>query len=65
MIAAAGTGEPLLELLREQLRSGPKLQIDETAVQVLKGPHRATTTNSYVWVGARRPAGDTGAGVSL
>ena len=47
MIAAAGACEPLLELLLEQLRSGPKLQIDETTVQVLQEPDR-----DYV----RRPA---------
>ena len=34
----AGACEPLMELLLEQLRSGPKLQIDETTVQVLKEP---------------------------
>ena len=43
----AGACEPLMELLLEQLRSGPKLQIDETTVQVLKEPDR-----DYV----RRPA---------
>ena len=48
MIADAAACEPLLELLREQLRSGPKLQIDETTVQVLKEPGRDNTTVSYV-----------------
>ena len=55
MIAAAGACEPLLELLREQLRSGPKLQIDETTVQVLKEPDRDNTTTSYVWVARGGP----------
>ena len=55
MIAAAGACEPLLELLREQLRSGPKLQIDETTVQVLKEPGRDNATVSYVWVARGGP----------
>ena len=46
---------PLLELLRELLRSGPKLQIDETTVQVLKEPGRDNTTKSYVWVARGGP----------
>ena len=65
MIAAAGACEPLLELLREQLRSGPKLQIDETTVQVLKEPGRDNATVSYVWVARGGPPRGTGAGVSL
>ncbi len=55
MIAAAAACEPLLELLRELLRSGPKLQIDETTVQVLKEPGRDNTTKSYVWVARGGP----------
>ena len=46
MIAAAC--ESLMELLLEQLRSGPKLQIDKTTVQVRKEPERSITTVSYV-----------------
>ena len=48
MIAAAGACEPLLELLREQLRSGPKLQVDETTVQVLKEPGRSTALGKAI-----------------
>ena len=55
MIAAAAACEPLLDLLRELLRSGPKLQIDETTVQVLKEPGRDNTTKSYVWVARGGP----------
>ena len=51
MIAAAAACEPLLELLR----SGPKLQIDETTVQVLKEPGRDNHTKSYVWVARGGP----------
>ena len=55
MIATAAACEPLLELLLERLRSGPKLQIDETTVQVLKEPDRDNTTKSYVWVARGGP----------
>ena len=48
MIAAAGACEPLLELLREQLRRGPKLQVDETTVQVLKEPGRSTALGKAI-----------------
>ena len=50
MIAVAGACVPLLEALHAKLRAGPKLQIDETTVQVLKEPGRANTTISYLWV---------------
>ena len=55
MIAVAAACEPLLELLIERLRSGPKLQIDETTVQVLQEPGRDNTTVSYVWVARGGP----------
>lgn len=38
------------ELLKEDLRSGPVINMDETPVQVLKEPGRADTTRSYMWV---------------
>lgn len=41
---------PLLEILREELRAGPLINVDETPVQVLKEPGRANTTKSYMWV---------------
>ena len=55
MIATAGACELLLELLLERLHGGPKPQIDETTVQVLKEPDRANTTVSYVWVARGGP----------
>ena len=55
MIAVAAACEPLLELLLERLRSEPKLQIDETTVQVLKEPGRDNTTVSYVCVARGGP----------
>jgi transposase len=41
---------PILEILREDLRAGPLINADETPVQVLKEPGRANTTKSYMWV---------------
>lgn len=42
--------EPLLELLREKIRVGPYVQIDETTLQVLKEPGREPESKSYMWV---------------
>jgi transposase len=42
--------EPLIELLRIEIRSGPIIAMDETRVQVLKEPGRANTSQSYMWV---------------
>lgn len=40
----------LLDLVEEELRRGPVIQIDETTVQVLKEPGRKAQTPSYMWV---------------
>ena len=42
--------EPLVQLLRMQIRSGPVVGIDETTVQVMDEPGRANTSQSYIWV---------------
>lgn len=42
--------EPLLELLRQKIRAGPYVQIDETTLQVLKEPGREPESKSYMWV---------------
>jgi transposase len=42
--------EPLVQLLRQQVRSGPVVGIDETTVQVMNEPGRANTSKSYMWV---------------
>jgi transposase len=42
--------EPLLELLRQQIRAGPYVQIDETTLQVLKEPGREADSKSYMWL---------------
>ncbi|HBS26624.1 MAG TPA: IS66 family transposase [Gammaproteobacteria bacterium] len=47
---AADSCQPLLDLLKKEIREGPLLNIDETTVQVLKEPGRSPTTKSYMWV---------------
>ena len=42
--------EPLMELLRQEIRSGPLINMDETPVQVLNEPGRPNTSKSYMWV---------------
>lgn len=42
--------EPLMDLLKQEIRSGPLIGIDETTLQVLKEPGRANTETSYMWV---------------
>lgn len=41
--------EPLLDLLWQEIRAGPLIQIDESPLQVLNEPGRAATTKSYMW----------------
>ena len=43
------------EFLKEHLRSGPVINMDETPVQVLKEPGRANTARSYMWVARGGP----------
>lgn len=52
--------EPLMELLLEDIRSGPVLGLDETPVQVLREPGRANTTTSYMWLARGGPADKPG-----
>jgi len=47
--------EPLIELLHQEIRSGPLINLDETPVQVLKEPGRKNTTKSYMWVARGGP----------
>ncbi len=49
----------LLDLLLEQLRAGPVIQVDETPVQVLNEPGRKAQTKSYMWVFRGGPPGET------
>ena len=50
MIQVAQRCAPLIELLEQEIRSGPLIQMDETPLQVLKEPGRANTSKSYMWV---------------
>jgi transposase len=50
MIQAAERCGPLMELLVQEIRSGPLTNIDESPLQVLKEPGRSNTTKSFMWV---------------
>jgi transposase len=50
MIQAAVRCGPLIELMEQEIRGGPMINIDESPLQVLKEPGRANTTKSYMWV---------------
>jgi transposase len=49
-IHAGKSCEPLLDLMWQEIRSGPVINIDETPVQVMKEPGRSNTNKSYMWV---------------
>jgi transposase len=46
----AETCQPLLELVKEHIRSGPLINMDETTVQVLQEPGRPASSKSYMWM---------------
>ena len=50
MIRVAERCQPLLPLLRQEIRSGPLINADETILQVLNEPNRKNTTKSYAWI---------------
>jgi transposase len=50
MVKAARSCTGLLDLLRNEIRGGPLINIDESPFQVLKEPGRRNTTKSYMWV---------------
>jgi len=47
---AADSCSTLLDLLEQECRSGPLINVDETPVQVLNEPGRKATQKSYMWV---------------
>jgi transposase len=49
-IAAAKRCGPLIDLMQNDIRGGPLINIDESPLQVLNEPGRANTTKSYMWV---------------
>ena len=50
----------LVELLRQEILSGPLINIDETTVQVLREPGRRVDSKSYMWVMRGGPPGKAG-----
>jgi transposase len=50
MVKAAICCAGLIDLLREDIRSGPLIGIDESPLQVLNESGRDNTTKSYMWV---------------
>jgi transposase len=42
--------KPLIKLLKEHIRGGPVINMDETPVQVLNEPGRSDTSKSYMWL---------------
>jgi len=50
MIRVADRCQPLMPLLRQEIRSGPLINADETILQVLNEPGRKNTTKSYAWI---------------
>ena len=59
-LRAAEACEPIMELLHEEILSGPVLNLDETTVQVLKEPGRKNTSKSYMWLARGGPPGKPG-----
>lgn len=47
--------QPLLELLKKEVLSGPLINLDETTVQVLEEPEREAKDKSYMWVSRGGP----------
>jgi hypothetical protein len=50
VVKAAQECQPLVDLLQNEIRSGPIINMDETRLQVLKEPGRRNTSKSYMWV---------------
>lgn len=50
VIQASGKCLPILELIGNEIRGGPLINIDESPFQVLKEPGRSNTAKSYMWV---------------
>ena len=46
----AETCLPLISLIKEEIRGGPIIHVDETTIQVLHEPGRSPTQKSYMWI---------------
>ena len=49
-IQVARQCDPLIEVMLDEIRAGPVVQMDETPLQVMKELGRANTKKSYMWV---------------
>ncbi|MDD2605981.1 MAG: IS66 family transposase [Desulfobacterales bacterium] len=50
LINVADQTRPLMDLMDQENRSGPFVNVDETTVQVMKEPDKANTSKSYMWL---------------
>jgi len=50
-----GKLKPLFELLKETLKKGPVIKLDETTLQVMGEPERDDTQKSYMWLSLGGP----------
>lgn len=50
MIRVAKACDPLIDMIIEEIRSGPIVNMDETTIQVMREPDRANIAKSYMWV---------------
>ena len=50
VIKVADLARPLMDLMGQEIRSGPVVNVDETTVQVMKEPGKADTSKSYMWL---------------
>lgn len=57
MIRISEACSDLIELLWQEARSGPIMNMDETVLQVLHEPGRDPKTKSWMWVAIGRPGG--------
>jgi transposase len=48
-VKVAASCAPFIQMLQNEIRSGPLINIDESPLQVLKEPGRKNTTKSYMW----------------
>jgi transposase len=49
-IEASVRCRPLIDLLQQEIRGGPLINVDESTLQVLKEPGRRNTSKSYMWL---------------
>ena len=50
LIRVSDRCQPLIPLLKDEVRSGPLINVDETTLQVMKENGRQNKTKSYVWI---------------